>query len=1079
MVSLAICNKVLASILLYLLPFIKPMLVRPGIWLNTQFTFVVAILFIIPLVAFIFFLRKNKSLQNDLTHASDNHFISVKTARTLLFFGSIIIPLASVIYAFVTNEYDIKFYSALSLSTIIFLISLLTFFSSFIQKNISTILVSLYSLATIYFLFLVFYSDLNAFFIFSQLIVISLGAVIFNKTRRYVFFGALVFLLSLSLTLFIKNPQFNPILYLLIVVSTLFVSIFSIYIRLSLTDKLIFADTVINDGTSLVMAANNKGDIIYINKTFTDVLGFSENEVLGQGWWKVRKVISNDNNPYDKIKKGQIESSATVLLETKSKGQRWIQWNNTKLKNGVFVGIGTDITERREYEHRFRLLVEGAKDIIYTTDDKGILTYVNDSAALFTEYSKEELIGLNYIELVSDKYRRKVNLFYSRQLKTKNKESYFEFPFNTKSGKTLWVGQSVLFKYDKPDGKLISTQVICHDVTDRVIAEEKLKQHNADLSVINRVKEIILSSDNLVFTYEQILLHLGKNSDKTAFYNITIFSKNKNAIHTYSLNVKDKKVIKNTHPISPDLIDLVTHIKKHNLVFESDGDEAELYAELHQPVDIYKSAIIMPIKVTEKTYGFVGVFSNDANSYGVSHDILVGDICDSLASFFVQYEQRQIIEETRQRLEIYSKQLEILNDSKARLISCNNLTEVYSAIIELLYDKIENVFRVSILVHDAHYQTGHLYFKDKEDAILGNKRITTSDVPTLASHLKGIVYEIPDLDNYPHQMEEDKRWHNKGVKSIVSFPLIVAGKLFASVNLLSKVPNNFTDQQKVLTYEISESAVMVIEQIINRDIIATKNKDIADNISYAKRIQSALMPAEETLTTLLPDSFLIFSQRDSLGGDFYWFEQKGDNLFIAAGDCTGHGVSGSLLTILASGYIKQAVEERNISDPALILQYLNNAFQATLNKYKTNENELLDGLDISLGVLNKKTNLFMFSGAMHSMYLIRNNALTEIKGNRKAIGVTTNTQNPNNFFATEMMQLQKDDLIYFTTDGYTDQAHFKTDKRYGRARLKQLILQISHKTMFEQKQIVLSEHEKWKGNSSQTDDICLVAFKIT
>lgn len=306
---------------------------------------------------------------------------------------------------------------------------------------------------------------------------------------------------------------------------------------------------------------------------------------------------------------------------------------------------------------------------------------------------------------------------------------------------------------------------------------------------------------------------------------------------------------------------------------------------------------------------------------------------------------------------------------------------------------------------------------------------------------------------------------------------MIGGKLFASVNLLSQVANNFSDQQKSLIKEINESAAVVIEQLQFKEIISEKNKDISDNINYARRIQNALMPSEELLHQILPQSLLIFKQRDSLGGDFYWYDKLGDTIFLTVGDCTGHGVSGSLLTILATDYIKQAVEVKKFTDPGLILEHLRNAMQSTLNKYNTTE-EILDGLDISFGVYNTKTNMFLYASAMHTFYLIRNNELMEYKGNRKPIGGSA-VMETSYYFTTHLFQLQKNDMVYFTTDGYVDQLEQKSEKRYGKARFKQTLLQICDYDVVKQKQLLMEGHLKWKGTASQTDDICLLGFKIS
>jgi PAS domain S-box-containing protein len=1031
---------------------------------------IVGAVFIAVIIAIgIYYYLKKRASGGELTNTGQSAIINLTSGRLLLFVASITIALAAFAYGYATSDFDDKLYLSMAVSLFLLGLGILSYFNAAIKENISIVLTAVYALVVFYFMFLCYYSNLNPYFIICQIICLSAGNVIFDRTRQFIIFGSVVAVFSVIIFILSDTLEFSPLLYLLATVSILFVSIIATYIRLRLSDRLMFANTVINEGNSIVMAANSKGDVIYINKHFTEVLGFTEEEVLGQGWWKVRKVISNDNDPYTKIKQGEIESTATVLLETKNGSHRWIQWNNSKLDNDVFVGIGSDITERREYEQRFRQLVENAKDIIYTTDKAGLIDYINDVATYYTGYTIKELVGKNYKFLVREDFRKKIDAYYKEQVKNKTRESYRELPFITKDGETLWVGQSVLLKYNNISGQYDGAQVICRDVTERVMAEERLRQHNTDLNVINLVKEIIIGSNDTSNMYAKILHLLGANSDKSSYFSINIFDKFQPQLHSHSFNSKAQKVENHTSPVDLELINKLDAVKKLIIEFNIDGEEKELYRQLNQPVDKYKSAVIVPISNAEKTYGFVGFYSLEQDTYQTSHIIMVKDICTSLSNFFVQYEQNQIIES-------YSRQLEILNEAKALLISYGNLDDVYKGILGLLYENIENVFRVSMLVYDFERNTGELFYKDAESAEIENTTISLKDVPTITNHLQGLIYEKANFDADPNLTLEDKKWLEKGVKTVISLPIMLEGHLFASVNVLSKIPNNFSDQQKELIIEINESAATVIEQIQYKEIIQNKNKDISDNINYARRIQSAIMPNEEMLAEFLPESFLIFSQRDSLGGDFYWFDKRGDNIFVVVGDCTGHGVSGSLLTILALDYIKQAVEVRGYTDPGIILEYLNTSMTSTLNKYNT-EDEILDGLDISFGVFNAKTKMLLFSSAMHNFYLARNNELTEFKGNRRPIGGATVFEHKNQF-TTLKIQLETNDVVYFNTDGYTDQLRHSTEKRYGRVRLKQLLLNINDKDLLEQKADLLASHLDWKGTQPQTDDICFIAFRV-
>lgn len=724
--------------------------------------------------------------------------------------------------------------------------------------------------------------------------------------------------------------------------------------------------------------------------------------------------------------------------------------------------------KERELELRFKILVESAKDIIYTTNANGNFDYVNDATLLQTGYSKEELMGRNFKTLVREDYKHSISAYYKKQIREKSSESYNEFPFISKSGKTIWVGQSVLFKYDE-QGKYSGAEIICRDVSERVLAEETLKQHNLDLKVINEVKELILTSDEPSSLYIKMLIALGNNSDKSDFFSINIFDRSKDMIHIYSLTSNDKRVSSLVHEIKPETINLLKQFTNHNYNFEKDVKAKEIYQQLHQPCEKYKSAVIQTINGGEKLYGFIGFFSEKSNVYPESHLILVNDICTALGSFFVQYDQRRIIGE-------YSKQLELLNKSKATLMNCLSLQEVYNKLIDIFYQELENIYRVSIIIHDTDKKIGNMIYRDVISPEIYSKLINTKDIPFIHKHLQNEVFDIPDFENDISLTAVSRLWYESDVMSVYSMPVFLNKKLYASVNLVSRKKNNFSEQQKLLIKEIVESAEPVIEQIIFKEIISEKNKDISDNINYARRIQNALMPSEEMLQSLIAESFLVFQQRDSLGGDFYWFEKIGDHIFLTVGDCTGHGVSGSLLTILATDYIKQAVETKKMTDPGIILEHVRDSLHSTLNKY-SNEDEIIDGLDISFGVYNQKTKTFLYASAMHNFYLVRNNELIEYKGNKKTIG-GTNSNESGYFFTTHLFQLKKNDLIYFSTDGYYDQLQHTNEKRFGRNRFKQLLLLISDKKVCEQKEILLEQHLKWKGNLPQTDDICLLGFKV-
>src|SRR6218665_1161799 len=170
-----------------------------------------------------------------------------------------------------------------------------------------------------------------------------------------------------------------------------------------------------------------------------------------------------------------------------------------------------------------------------------------------------------------------------------------------------------------------------------------------------------------------------------------------------------------------------------------------------------------------------------------------------------------------------------------------------------------------------------------------------------------------------------------------------------------------------------------------KQIIEQKNKDILDSINYSKRIQDAIFPPEELVKQLLPESFVLFKPKDIISGDFYWIEKFGTKNFIAAVDCTGHGVPGALLSIIGYNLLSKSVNEHRHTRPDEILNELSKGINKTLRK--TSENESVkDTMDIPLCAIDRETLMLEYAGAYNSLYLVRNGDLTEVPANRFPIG---------------------------------------------------------------------------------------------
>jgi CheY-like chemotaxis protein/serine phosphatase RsbU (regulator of sigma subunit) len=262
--------------------------------------------------------------------------------------------------------------------------------------------------------------------------------------------------------------------------------------------------------------------------------------------------------------------------------------------------------------------------------------------------------------------------------------------------------------------------------------------------------------------------------------------------------------------------------------------------------------------------------------------------------------------------------------------------------------------------------------------------------------------------------------------------------------------------------------------IIQHDIVRKQNKKIEDSILYAKKIQSAVLPPNRFIQHLLSQHFIFYKPRDIVSGDFYWTKQIDEKIFIAAADCTGHGVPGALMSMLGITFLNEIVNRNPEIHANEILNELRTHIISSLRQTGS-MGESRDGLDIALCILNHEKKLLEYAGANNPLYLIRNGELNEIKADRMPIGIHRKAKES---FYNHEITLQKDDLIYLFSDGFIDQFGGKDGRKYLTCNFKKLLLENHQKPLSEQKQILEKTFEEWKGERKQLDDILVIGFKI-
>ena len=278
-----------------------------------------------------------------------------------------------------------------------------------------------------------------------------------------------------------------------------------------------------------------------------------------------------------------------------------------------------------------------------------------------------------------------------------------------------------------------------------------------------------------------------------------------------------------------------------------------------------------------------------------------------------------------------------------------------------------------------------------------------------------------------------------------------------------------------------KKAKLLIEK--QKELVEEKQKEILDSIRYAKRIQDAVLKEQEHISAHLPGHFVLFQPKDIVSGDFYWSIEKDNYWYVAAADCTGHGVPGAFLTILGTSFLNELNATDTLLTPAEILDKLRSRMIAELSVTNKETNETKDGMDISLARLNLSTKELMWAGANNPLWItsVINQAadkkeykLIEVPAHKQPIGFyPTLTPYPNH-----VIELKKGDTFYLFTDGYADQFGGEKGKKLKYKAIKELLLNAADEPMENQKNILLQYFIKWKGNYEQTDDVCIIGINI-
>jgi serine phosphatase RsbU (regulator of sigma subunit) len=270
-----------------------------------------------------------------------------------------------------------------------------------------------------------------------------------------------------------------------------------------------------------------------------------------------------------------------------------------------------------------------------------------------------------------------------------------------------------------------------------------------------------------------------------------------------------------------------------------------------------------------------------------------------------------------------------------------------------------------------------------------------------------------------------------------------------------------------------ETMILEDTQVIEKQnrVLEEKNRALTDSLNYAKLIQNAITHKDETLTQIVPDSFVLEMPLDVVSGDFVRVDVKSEKILVGLADCTGHGIPGALMSMVGCALLYDIINHKHETCPPEILKSLNANFKKMLGRQGT----INDGMDIGYCCIDTENFTLTYAGAKRPLYIIRDGILTEVKGDNQSIGGHTDRDAD---FEIYRFKLREGDALYMFSDGYTDQFGGKKGKKYSSKRFKQTLLAIQNLDMQEQKNFLAKEINEWKQGLEQVDDICVLGFRI-
>ncbi len=804
---------------------------------NINSYIIISLLFIILLL---FYIAINKTLRNRLNLKKNYSEFEPKEEQFriyFLFFGITIPLIETIVEVFQLRTRNNHMVINFSVGALLLLLYLLTTKFKFFYRYINTIFTVSYFA---YFSFIIYNVFFEPFELLTYLELVVGFFLSYYVIKNIVQYWVFVVLLFVFFIIAYRLELIAPKQIILLVCA--FISIIAIHISrhlalLETRNKFIFSDIIVNNGNSLIITTNRKGEVSFCSESVQEILGYTVEEMMGMGFWELTEDPDFIGEAYHDT---FIDNRLHIRkLKTKSGDYKYIQWKDKKYSDNISIGIGQDVTEQVNIKDQYRSLIESAADLIYEIDLDAIVTYVNHFTELTLGYSRDEILNKRYSQFIRKDYIEYVVDFYKAAPKEVREYSDLVFPLQKKDGTAIWVSQKVTQKKDQK-GEVIGFSAIARDITlvknleiEHYNRSKKVRTHNETLKKLT--SQSYSNKDAFITILKNILKVSGTNCliDRVSYWSYFTDGLRCESLYYLQSDRYEKSffIPIDHYPNYFKYIETGAQIVASNVY--NNNITQELCLD-YFPKNNIKSLLDTPIFLNGKIVGILCFEKIDIAIEWDNEDI---NFARSIADLIAIALEAQMRIEAEKKLTYKSDILiEIIKNTEKFLLS-KNTDEIFSGILETI-GNVTNVDRLSFFENHATAQTYEQRFRWTSEA----KSLTPPN-PSLLSVPHNVFPSITA------QMNDNKIYYNivkkitdeqsreflqkLGTKSILFIPIFIKSAFYGFI-----VFDDSTNEREWSTDEVSAL------------------QTLTNNISYAieRNINEAMLQESEEKFKLLANN---------------------------------------------------------------------------------------------------------------------------------------------------------------------------------------------------------------------------------